>query len=530
MSVRHVSKCSLVRCAWPVLLVSSLAMLGNPAHGQDKNAPEILPQVLGEVSAPELRTPEQMSQAESVAPEQQRVVPFAPAISRSEYDAAKKAAALGPVLDGLAVKPGALVGGGSVGIILNGSGLNRTTSGGGLRPDTHGAIGHTQFVEVVDQRVAVFSRNSLSSPLKSTSLNAFFGAGTSDFVAQARVIYDRDAQRWIVTATRFPNSSTDPVHRLIFAVSKTSDATGGFFIFHLDFFGSAPAGAFQNGDRVDLPQLGLDQGSVLVTGSVVGSDNSIRFVVLTALPKANVYNSSLSFQPAIFAVPFKTLAPPIVRDHNAKSFFIGALGNSNTLNLFTLINSSSFSTAKLFGPVNIPVPAYSIPPNARQFGTTALLETFDDRFENASTQIGNDLWQVHTIALNGHPKPKFYRVNTVTNTVTSSGIISASATSDDWDASIAANDLDQPVVAWSSTDPSAHINAQVRVASGPVGPGTVVVTIPTFYHPTTSTVQPWNEYSAVTIDPLFTNNAWLVNEKIISGSVWGSQIARITFP
>jgi hypothetical protein len=528
MSVRHVSKYSLVRGVLPILLVCSLAMLGNPAHGQNTNSPEIVPQVLGEVSAPELRTPEQMSQAESAAlaaPEQQRLVPFLPGISPSEYDAAKNAATLSAAPGDLAVKPSALAGVGPVSIILDGSGINQTAAGGAFPPQTHVAVSSTQLVEVVDSRFVVFSKNSLSSSLGSASLRAFFGniVGTSDVIVQPRVIFDRDAQRWIIVASRLPASSADTVHRLLLGVSKTADATGSFFVFPLNFFGSS----FQNGDRVDLPQLGLDQGSVLITANV--GSTSVRFAIVVAINKAKLY-SGISSQAAIFGVR-NLVAPPIVRDHNPKSFFVGTsiTGSGNTLQLFTLTNSSNPSTARLTGPVNIPVPAYSIPPNARQFGTTDRLQTFDDRFENASTQIGNDLWQVHTIASNGHPKPKFYRVNTATNKVTLSGLISASATSDDWNASIAANDLDLPVVTWSSTDSLARINAQVRAASGPVGPGTVLVTSPTFYHPTNSGVEPWGNYSAVTVDPLLSNTAWLVNEKIDSGSVWGSQIARVIF-
>jgi Mg/Co/Ni transporter MgtE len=36
--------------------------------------------------------------------------------------------------------------------------------------------------------------------------------------------------------------------------------------------------------------------------------------------------------------------------------------------------------------------------------------------------------------------------------------------------------------------------------------------------------------SAVTIDPVLQNNAWLVNEKINSQSVWGSRFGHVTFP
>jgi hypothetical protein len=58
----------------------------------------------------------------------------------------------------------------------------------------------------------------------------------------------------------------------------------------------------------------------------------------------------------------------------------------------------------------------------------------------------------------------------------------------------------------------------------------VLFTSPTFYHPTTDNPERWGDYSAVTIDPVFQNNAWLVNEKINSQFVWGSRFGHVTFP
>jgi hypothetical protein len=57
-----------------------------------------------------------------------------------------------------------------------------------------------------------------------------------------------------------------------------------------------------------------------------------------------------------------------------------------------------------------------------------------------------------------------------------------------------------------------------------------VFTSPTFYNPTTDNPERWGDYSAVTIDPVLQNNAWLVNEKINSQSVWGSRFGHVTFP
>jgi hypothetical protein len=526
MSVRHVIKCSLSRCVLPILLVCSLAMPGNRAHGQDMDGPEIAPRGFAEAPAANLRTPEQMTQAESAAlsvTKQQLGVPFLPTISRDEYDAAKNAAIPGSAL----AQPGAFAASlGAAQILLNGPGISQTAAGGVFPPDTHGAVGATQFVEVVNSRVVVYSKNFLSPPLKSTSLSAFFG--TSEFVFRARVVYDGDWQRWIIVATRLSTSSTDTVRRFFLAVSKTSDATGAYFTTPVFFNGSD----FQNGNWWDYPELGIDQDAVLITGNIINSPVApftFRFAALMPIAKARIYNG-LPFNVPVFANLMGTLAPPIVRDQNASTFLIAAPPNSNALKKYTLLNSSRVPGVALFGPVDIPVPAYSIPPNASQFGTTKQLATLDSRFVNASTQIGDELWQVHTIAMNGRPSPKFYQVNTATNTVTSSGFFFASPTSNDWNASIAVNDRNQAVATWSSTDASARINAQVRVASGPAGTGTALFTSPTFYSPTTSTVQPWGDYSAITIDPVRPNDAWLVNETNDSASVWGSQIGHVTFP
>ena len=143
----------------------------------------------------------------------------------------------------------------------------------------------------------------------------------------------------------------------------------------------------------------------------------------------------------------------------------------------------------------------------------------------------------HTIALGSFPAPKFYRLNTSTNTVTQSGFYFASATSDDFNASIAANDAGDCFVTWTSTDASAAKNAQVRLSgkrsadaiiATPGGPS--AFTSPTFYHPSADNPERWGDYSAVTTDPLNSANAWLVNEKINQGGLlWGSRIVRFGF-
>jgi hypothetical protein len=451
-----------------------------------------------------------------------REIPFRPTMDRSDYDAAKaRANFYGP----RAAKPFTEALAPLTAPVIRQINFNAHSETEGMRPpDTHGAVGTTHFVQVTNSHIDMWTRqNSGPLPLaKSVTLATFFGY-TTEALFDPRVVYDSTWNRWIVTADAFAESST--VQRLFIAVSTTADPTGLFFIYNLNV-------TFSVNDFYDFPQLGIDQDAVLFTANIFNG-TSFHGADFFAVAKARLYNG-LGFSVPVFTGLVGTLAPPIVRDQNSSTFLIAAPPSGTTFSKYTATNTSKGTT--LTGPVSITVPSYSVPPGAHQPGTSGkLLDTSDSRFVNASTQSGNDLWQTHTIALGGFPAPKFYRVNTSANTVSQSGFYFASATSDDFNASIAANDAGDCFVTWTSTDTSAARNAQVRLsakrnADAGISAGPTAFTSSTFYHPSLDNPERWGDYSAVTTDPLNAANAWLVNEKVNSGGLlWGSRIVRFGF-
>ena len=357
--------------------------------------------------------------------------------------------------------------------------------------------------------------------MQSETLATFFGY-TAETLFDPRVVYDSTWNRWIVTAVASQESST--VQRLFIAVSTTADPTGSFFMYNLNV-------TFFTGDFFDFPQLGMDQDAVLFTANIFNGTTS-HGADFFSVAKARLYNG-LGFSVPVFTGLVGTLAPPIVLDQNSSTFLIAAPPSGTTFSKYTALNTSKGTT--LTGPVSITVPSYSVPPDAHQPGTTKLLDTSDSRFVNASTQSGNDLWQTHTIALGGFPAPKFYRLNTSTNTVSQSGFYFASATSDDFNASIAANNAGNCFVTWTSTDASVGRNAQVRLsgklsADAGIAAGPNAFTSPTFYNASGDNPELWGAYSAVTTDPLNAADAWLVNETVTASSaIWGSRIVHFGF-
>ena len=184
-----------------------------------------------------------------------------------------------------------------------------------------------------------------------------------------------------------------------------------------------------------------------------------------SVAKARLYNG-LGFSVPVFTGLTGTLAPPNVLDQNATDYFVAAPPNGSALQIYSYTNSSHPSSSALSGPTAIAVTAYSIPRNANQPGHSGelanQLDTGDNRFVNNSTQVGTSLWQAHTVALGTFPSVRWYEINTSSKTIVQSATIFASATSDDFNASIAATANNDMLISWTSTDTPANIQANIR--------------------------------------------------------------------
>ena len=121
------------------------------------------------------------------------------------------------------------------------AGMDRECDGcEGVPPDTNGAVGKTQYVEMVNDALQVFDKlsgTSLLGPIPIESIWRGFRApcainGHGDPI----VVYDRLADRWVISQFAQPAGATEPQDECI-AVSQTGDATGEWYRyeFHLTF-------------------------------------------------------------------------------------------------------------------------------------------------------------------------------------------------------------------------------------------------------------------------------------------------------
>lgn len=105
-------------------------------------------------------------------------------------------------------------------------------------PDTNGAVGATQYVQMVNEGYQVFDKatgNSVLGPASISSLwNGFGGACQTGGAGDPVVLYDQLAGRWVITQFASATGGS-PITDECVAVSTTSDATGAYYRygFHL---------------------------------------------------------------------------------------------------------------------------------------------------------------------------------------------------------------------------------------------------------------------------------------------------------
>jgi hypothetical protein len=498
------------------------------------------------VSPPRVRTWAQMQAATAAemlnpTPPAREIKPFLPTMGQAAYAAAKARAApslgqpapaslLSPILQAPATLTEA----------ANFLGVNQSQAGGAYPPDTEGAAGPQHFVEITNAHVDIYLKAAPNTRVNGNgsgvTLKAFFG-DRPETLFDPRVIFDPVGQRWILSADTFAESPTEQY--FFFAVSQTADPTGAYYIYDVNV-----------GDEVvtagevewDFPQVGLDQNALIFTANFFHGNTYVDSRLFT-VPKSQVYNGQLPTPPYLFKDLKYTLSPPLVLDNNPNTYVVSAdTALSPTVALYTLTKTGAIppDPPTLTGPVYIPVAAYTVPPNAPQPGTTSLIDTSDCRFVNVSTQIGNSLFQVHTINIGGCARPKFYEFDPVHLSVIQSGTFSRSSTSYDFNASIAANRRKDVMVTWSATDPTNSINAEVhysgRLHTDPAGvipgPGGVLYTSTSNLTGNGGSTQRWGDYSAVSLDPADSSasTTWIVNETILAPNTWASQIGSFKMP
>jgi hypothetical protein len=254
-------------------------------------------------------------------------------------------------------------------------------NGGYKTPDPNGAAGSTQYVEYVNNQYEVFDKsgNVVQGATNGDTLWKALGGtcsteGNSDVITQ----YDKIAGVWVMLHRVGAGTTGDPYKECI-AVSKTSDATGGWYLYS---FTLAAYNVFP-----DYPKLAVWPDAYYVSFDSNGGNECAlqRSVMLTggASPSYVCFNKGpITTLPSDFD---GTVLPPT----GSPNYYVGLDANNNTspqyLKLFKFhVDWTNLSNSTLTGPTNLSVNSFTMACGngqncVPQEGTTVKVDSLGDR-------------------------------------------------------------------------------------------------------------------------------------------------------
>ena len=230
-------------------------------------------------------------------------------------------------------------------------------------PDTNGAVGATQFVQMVNVTISVYDKATGTRQMGPVAIHTLwtgfgglceFGGGTPTFSdgGDPVVLYDHLAGRWLITQLQFDSTSTHTAQCI--AVSTTSDATGTYNRYEYDFGANFP----------DYPKFGIWPDAYYNTVNIfpgkgfAGADACAfdRSAMLAGAAASSICFQQPSTVSSLLPADLdgSTLPPA-----GAPNYMVG-LADSTHLNFFRFHADFSNPAASTFtGPTLIPVAPYS---------------------------------------------------------------------------------------------------------------------------------------------------------------------------
>jgi hypothetical protein len=390
-------------------------------------------------------------------------------------------------------------------------------------PDTMLAAGPSSLLEFVNSSVSVWSKSGSRAGI--ADLNKVLPMPTGFSFSDPRVLFDVGSGRFFFSGVGFSLTGNS----LIFlGVSKTSEPSGGFFVYKV--------AQTSNRQLHDQPKIGVSDDKVVIStnefccgllGTFQGAETFVfqKSTLLTGSPTV------------IFAVgPDPAESSPVPVQSLSSTSTELVVFNGGTFAGVLSIDGTPALNNVVITETDLPIPATAVPPKAVQPGGT--IETNDDRFLSAVWDNG-DLW----VSGNDGCTPSGSSVaraclRLVQISAITQGGMTPSLTQS-LDVGVNGVDLYYPAV---TLDSSHNLFAAFSGSTAAVFPSALALEIAAGPPPSTITGfslfqqgakkyggTRWGDYSAISVDPS-TGAVWAAAEYSAAGSSrdWGTAAAELT--
>src|SRR6185437_2605268 len=407
-------------------------------------------------------------------------------------------------------------------------------------PDPNGDVGPNQYVQIVNQQFAVFSKTGsvLYGPANTGTLWQGFGGGCqTNNDGDATVKYDRLADRWVISQF---SVSTKPYLQYV-AVSTTGDPMGSYYRYSFSYGNTA---------FPDYPKLGVWPDGYYTTFNIFTNGINFAGSKVCAFDRAKMLTGAAATQQCfdtstayggLLPADIEGSTPPPAGSPN----YVLGFGTNQLLLWKFHVDWATPTSTTFTGPSAPPVAAFSaacggggtcIP----QSGTLNKLDSLADRLmyrpayrnfgdheslvvNHSVTTVGSTLGIRWYELRNPGGTPVVYQQSTYAPDGTSR-----------WMGSVAidaAGDIGLAYSASSSTvRPSVRYTG--RLASDPLNTMQSEATLIQGTGSQTGGLHRWGDYSSISVDPSDDCTFWLTNEYLsVNGSFnWRTRIGSFKFP
>ncbi len=404
-------------------------------------------------------------------------------------------------------------------------------NGAVIPPDTQGTVGPNHLMAVLNSNVTIETRTGVV--LSSIPIASFWSS--LDGINEAfdpRVLFDRYADRWIISAGA---NAASPTAYILIGVSQTNDPTGAWNLYKVSLDANGASWA-------DYPTLGFNgDWIVLQTNVFTVSQGAYLGSYIYAFDKADLYAGGAG-QYTVFHDPTGfTDYPAVTHDNTLAAEYLVRdwNGASGTLRVSTI--TGSVGAEVLTTGVAFPRAANAWQDSAAenfapQLGSTARIDTDDDRIENCVYRNGS-LWAAQTVYFPATGTPtrssaQWWQINTASGSV---GVVQQLGKRDDpsgqFDYAYPTLDVNangDMMIGYSRFGASQYASANYSYRRHSDPPNTLEADTvfkagegPYFKDFGTGDNR-WGDYSNVAVDPFNDIDLWTIQEYAAAGNTWGT--------
>jgi len=406
---------------------------------------------------------------------------------------------------------------------------------GWIPPDCTMAVGPTHVLLSVNSSVAIYQKTG-GAPLLQRTLTQWFSNVVQGLtIFDPKALYDQHASRWVLLAVAFAQNPNRSVFLL--SVSVSADPMGQWHNYMLD---AMVDGRTRTNNWADYPALGVDNQALYLTANMFAFGGNFQYAKIRVVPKAGPYAGQAA--PFFDFVRMKnadnTLAFTVQPSHTFGAPQVEYLVNTlfpqgNAVTLWRITNPG----APVLTRAQVPISAYSLPPNADQSGGVPPLNSGDVRILHAVFR-GDSLWAAFNTTRNwgagNRASVHWIQLRAAANTLVQEGVYGTRDAHYFYPALCPDNNGNLVMVfSRSGTAEFGSIGYTGRRSTDPPGslqPSTLLKAGVAHYQALDSGGRNrWGDYNGIAADPANARTIWVYSEYAQAVNIWGTWVGSAFF-